>query len=100
MQLDSGCSAARLAHHVRDVGVGCSNHLTPTLSPPKLSEGGLFLLFVMERLHVNSSLAKSIGHDPFLSNVPQEVYREMLTFSIGKYFLAFIKDRYEARRVS
>jgi hypothetical protein len=26
----SGCSAARLAHHVRDVGVGCSNHLTPT----------------------------------------------------------------------
>ena len=27
----SGCSAARLAHHVRDVGVGCSNHLTPTM---------------------------------------------------------------------
>src|SRR4051812_7529751 len=26
----SGCSAARLAHHVRDVEVGCSNHLTPT----------------------------------------------------------------------
>ncbi len=26
----SGRSAARLAHHVRDVGVGCSNHLAPT----------------------------------------------------------------------
>jgi hypothetical protein len=26
----SGCSAARLAHHVRDVGVGSSNLLTPT----------------------------------------------------------------------
>ncbi len=29
-RFSSGCSAARLAHHVRDVEVGCSNHLTPT----------------------------------------------------------------------
>ena len=29
-KITSGRSAARLAHHVRDVGVGCSNHLAPT----------------------------------------------------------------------
>jgi KTSC domain len=68
----------------------------------------------MERLPVTSSMAKSIGHDPFQSileieftsgevyqylKVPQEVYKEMLTFSIGRYFQAFIKNRYEERRV-
>jgi hypothetical protein len=59
-------------------------------------------------------MAKSIGYDPFQSileieftsgevwqfiNVPREVYKEMLTFSIGKYFHAFIKEKYEERRV-
>lgn len=68
----------------------------------------------MQRLPVSSSMAKSIGHDPFQSileieftsgevwqylNVPHEVYKDMLTFSIGKYFKAFIKDKYEERRV-
>ncbi len=31
----SGCSAARLAHHVRDVGAGSSNLLTPTTQEPR-----------------------------------------------------------------
>ncbi|HEY0741144.1 MAG TPA: KTSC domain-containing protein [Chryseosolibacter sp.] len=59
-------------------------------------------------------MAKSIGHDPFQSileieftsgeiwqfnNVPHNVYKEMLTFSIGKYFQAFIRDKYGAKRV-
>jgi hypothetical protein len=72
------------------------------------------LNFRMERTPVQSSMAKSIGHDPFKSileiefnsgeiwhyyNVPHEVYTEMLTFSIGKYFQAFIKNRYEEKRV-
>jgi hypothetical protein len=69
---------------------------------------------IMERVPVSSSMAKSIGHDPFQSileieftsgevcqylNVPHEVYKEMLTFSIGKYYHAFIKGRYTERRV-
>ena len=68
----------------------------------------------MQRLPVSSSMAKSIGYDPFQSileieftsgevwqylNVPHEVYKDMLTFSIGKYFKAFINDKYEERRV-
>lgn len=68
----------------------------------------------MERLPVKSSMAISIGHDPFQSileieftsgeiwqfiGVPHDVYQEMLTFSIGKYFHAFIRGRYEERRV-
>ena len=68
----------------------------------------------MERLPVTSSMARSIGHDPFQSileiefnsgeiwqylNVPADVYKEMLTFSIVKYYQAFIKGRYEERRV-
>ena len=36
----SGCSAARLAHHVRDVEVGSSNLLTPT--DQSCSKGRLF----------------------------------------------------------
>ena len=41
-QISSGRSAARLAHHVRDVGVGCSNHLAPTLRPPLLQRWRAF----------------------------------------------------------
>lgn len=89
-----------------------SSHLDRTVSA-----GGtvLFLMpFIMERLAVKSSMAKSIGHDPFQSileieftsgeiwqfyKVPHDVYKEMLTFSIGKYFQAFVRDNYEAKRV-
>lgn len=68
----------------------------------------------MERTPVKSSMAKSIGHDPFQSvleiefnsgeiwhyyNVPHDVYKEMLTFSIGKYFKAFIKGKYDDKRI-
>jgi hypothetical protein len=59
-------------------------------------------------------MAISIGHDPFQSileieftsgevwqyfDVPHDAYQEMFTFSIGKYFKAFIRDKYEAKRV-
>jgi hypothetical protein len=98
------------------VGVGCSNHLTPTKAhQAKLAKVGFdFYLAAMERKPVKSSMAKSIGHDPFRSileieftsgeiwqyfNVPDDVYREMLTFSIGKYFKAFIKGKYNEKRV-
>ena len=48
----SGCSAARLAHHVRDVGVGSSNLLTPT-TEESLSGGsrtGFFVFYEAKRL--------------------------------------------------
>lgn len=69
---------------------------------------------IMIRQSVNSSMAKSIGHDSFRSileieftsgevwqyfDVPREVYNEMLTFSIGKYFKAFIKGKYPEKRI-
>lgn len=51
----SGCSAARLAHHVRDVEVGCSNHLTPTLLAEALfqSEGELLLINSLFKQRIN-----------------------------------------------
>jgi hypothetical protein len=70
---------------------------------------------MIERKPVKSSMAKSIGHDPFqlvleieftsgeiwqYFNVPAEVYKEMLTFSIGKYFKAFIKGKYDEKRLT
>lgn len=42
-KITSGRSAARLAHHVRDVGVGCSNHLAPTLASKFVQFGGFFV---------------------------------------------------------
>lgn len=69
----------------------------------------------MERQFVESSLATSVGYDPntstleieFKSNsevwqyyeVPENVYHEMMSASIGKYFLANIRKKYPDSRV-
>src|SRR5690606_15315117 len=45
IQKGSGCSAARLAHHVRDVGVGSSNLLTPTKAESLSGGAGRAFLF-------------------------------------------------------
>jgi hypothetical protein len=69
----------------------------------------------MERENVDSSLATSVGYDPtsstleieFKSNgaiwqyydVPENIYYEMISGSIGKYFLANIKGQYAESQV-
>jgi hypothetical protein len=70
---------------------------------------------MMERQHVTSSMAISVGYDPFSStleiefkkdrevwqyeNVPEYKYEEMLSGSIGQYFQAHIKGQYAQRQV-
>ncbi len=39
----TGCSAVRLAHHVRDVGVAGSNPVIPTRNRRFFTDGGFFL---------------------------------------------------------
>ena len=73
----------------------------------------VFLIF-MDRHHVDSSMAATVGYDPeteileieFHSgevwqylNVPEFVYEEMISGSIGKYFQAHIKGAYAESRV-
>jgi hypothetical protein len=68
----------------------------------------------MERQNVNSSMATSVGYDSTTStleiefkageiwqyfDVPENVYNEMMSGSIGKYFLANIKNQYRESRV-
>jgi len=68
----------------------------------------------MERIHVDSSMAQSVGYDPIgkileiefrsgevwqYHNVPEDVYREMISGSIGRYFQANIKGFYPESRV-
>ena len=68
----------------------------------------------MERQEVDSSMAKSVGYDPLTNTLelefktgeiwqyyelPKNVYYEMISGSIGKYFQAHIKGRYRERRV-
>lgn len=69
----------------------------------------------MERQFVESSLATSIGYDPnnstleieFKSNgqiwqyfdVPENVYHEMMNGSIGSYFIANIRGKYQDAHV-
>ena len=64
----------------------------------------------MERQIVNSSMATSVGYDPSISileiefksggeiwqyyDVPENVYHEMMSNSIGKYFHSHIKGHY------
>lgn len=68
----------------------------------------------MKRHYVESSMAKSVGYDSLnfileiefrsgeiwrYHHVKQNVYEEMLSGSIGKYFQSHIKDQYEESRV-
>jgi hypothetical protein len=69
----------------------------------------------MERENVDSSMAASVGYDPssftleieFRSggeiwqyyDVPEDVYNEMMSDSIGRYFQAYIKGQYAEARV-
>ena len=68
----------------------------------------------MERHHVNSSMTKTVGYDPLNAileiefksgeiwqyrQVPEHVYQEMISGSIGKYFQVHIKGQYEESRV-
>lgn len=68
----------------------------------------------MERHYVDSSMATSVGYDPVNSileiefrsgevwqyhNLPENVYFEMISGSIGKYFQAHIKGQYPESRV-
>lgn len=68
----------------------------------------------MERYHVDSSMAVTVGYDPVNSilemefrsgeiwryhDVPENVYLEMISGSIGKYFQAHIKGQYPESRV-
>lgn len=68
----------------------------------------------MERHSVDSSMATSVGYDPVTSileiefrsgevwqyhNVPENVYFEMLSGSIGRYFQAHIKGQYAESQV-
>ncbi len=69
----------------------------------------------MDRQSVDSSMASSVGYDPTTSTleiefrkngevwqyfeVPESVYYEMMSGSIGKYFLANIKTHYAESRV-
>jgi len=63
----------------------------------------------MDRQQVDSSMALSLGYDELTftleiefrsgevwryHNVPENVYLEMISGSIGKYFQAHIKDQY------
>jgi hypothetical protein len=70
---------------------------------------------MMERQNVDSSMATSVGYDPDTStleitfrkngevweyyDVPENVYHEMMGGSIGRYFLANIKNQYRENRV-
>ena len=69
----------------------------------------------MKRLPVESSLAKSVGYDRNTSileiefrsgevwqyhHVPEKVYLEMISGSIGRYFLAHIKGQYSESRTA
>ncbi len=69
----------------------------------------------MNRQYVESTLATSVGYDPATStlemefkstgavwqyyDVPESVYNEMMSGSIGKYFLANIKGQYSESQV-
>ncbi len=70
----------------------------------------------MERQNVDSSMANCVGYDSSTStleiefkkngevwqyyDVPENVYNEMMgSGSIGKYFLAYIKNQYKENRV-
>jgi hypothetical protein len=68
----------------------------------------------MDRHYVDSSMATSVGYDPttlileieFRSGevwqyhgVPENVYVEMISDSIGQYFQAHIKGQYPEARV-
>lgn len=68
----------------------------------------------MERLHVDSSMARTVGYDPVHSileiefktgevwqyhEVPENVYLEMISGSIGRYFQAYIKGQYPESRI-
>jgi hypothetical protein len=69
----------------------------------------------MERQYVDSTLAKSVGYDSttstleieFKSNgaiwqyydVPENVYHDMMSGSIGKYFHSNIKGQYSESQV-
>lgn len=68
----------------------------------------------MERHSVDSSMATSVGYDALMSTleiefrsgevwqyhqVPESVYFEMISDSIGKYFQAHIKGQYPESRV-
>lgn len=70
----------------------------------------------MNRHYVDSSMASSVGYDrktstleiEFRSNgdvwqyhhVPEHVYREMISGSIGKYFQSHIKGHYPETQVN
>ena len=69
----------------------------------------------MERRIVESTLATSVGYDPMTSileiefktnnavwqyfDVPENIYYEMMSGSIGKYFLAHIRGQYTELQV-
>jgi hypothetical protein len=68
----------------------------------------------MTRHHVDLSMAASVGYDPVTEtleiefhsgevwqyhDVPEFVYEEMISGSIGKYFQAHIKGAYVESRV-
>jgi hypothetical protein len=68
----------------------------------------------MERHNVDSSMARTVGYDPVNSTleiefrtgevwhyhqVPESVYLEMISGSIGRYFQAHIKGQYPESRV-
>lgn len=69
----------------------------------------------MQRIKVSSSNLKSVGYDETMSileiefhggrvyqyfNVPNHIYESLMkAASHGKYFHAYIKDRYRYRRV-
>lgn len=68
----------------------------------------------MKRHYVDSSMAKSVGYSAASSvleiafrsgevwqyhHVPEQVYREMISGSIGKYFQAHIKGQYSESRL-
>ena len=69
----------------------------------------------MQRVAVDSSMLSSVGYDPSLSvleleftegdvyryfAVPRRIHRELLAAeSLGRYFLAHIRDRYQHERL-
>jgi len=70
---------------------------------------------MMETQNVDSSMATSVGYDPEAStleivfkktgevwqyyDVPENVYHELMSGSIGKYFQTNIKNQYRENRV-
>jgi hypothetical protein len=70
---------------------------------------------MIERQNVDSSMAISVGYDSETStleivfkktgeaweyyDVPENVYHELMSGSVGKYFLTNIKNQYRENRV-